>query len=286
MTTSVGQTIVATAAALWLPCAAAAEQAPPPRKWSILEESLGMSFNRLGLQNQLGWRWGRSLGQSPRLLFADAHLAGGVEHTLTPSYTRLGAWVEVAPLSIFAVRAGAEPGLYFGTFGSLMSFASYDEDFSDAARSARSADAHSGSALRLYVSPTLRMRVRSYGFQVGATLERWSSNTGPFFYEPSRDTLLRASGDRLLLVSAVLVHERRTQGRGLRYGLSYDLTDVLDAPANRSQKVGIVVARQLAGRPLGLPSPSLGARVGYYLDDATRKGQLTAAVGCSFERGR
>jgi len=282
------RSIVMAGAALTLPCGAAAQVAAPPRPWSTVEESLGASFNRLGLQNQLGIVWGRPLVRSADPLLADAHLAAGFTHTLTPSYTRLGAWVEIAPLSVFVLRAGAEPSLYFGTFGSLMSFSAYDDDFSDRTRDARSGDAYPGSAVRLHVTPSVRMRLGSFALASSAALEWWASNvSGPFFYEPARDTLLKAAGDRLLLVSTVLVRERRTKSGGiLRYGASHDLTEVPDAPGNRSQKVGLIVARRLASRRLGLPSPWIGARVGYYLDDPSRKGQLTAAIGISMERGR
>jgi hypothetical protein len=86
-------------------------------------------------------------------------------------------------------------------------------------------------------------------------------------------------------VSTVLVRQV-PQGRGgrLSYGVSYELTDVPAAPGNRSQKAGVVVARRFAQRRLGLPSPSLGLRVAYYIDDPYRQGQLTASLGVSVER--
>ncbi|HXK10109.1 MAG TPA: hypothetical protein VMT70_10720 [Vicinamibacteria bacterium] len=288
MGSSVTRSVLATWAVLALPCAASAGETPSARPWSSLEESLGASFNRLGLQNQLELSWGQPLTESRNALLADAHLGAGFTHTLTPSYTRLGAWVEAAPLSILVVRAGAEPSYYFGTFGSLMSFGSYDDDFSDRAREARASDARPGSAVRFHVSPTVRMRLGSFAVASSAALEWWASTAaGPLFYEPARDTLLKAAGDRLLLVSSVLVRERRTKGGGtIRFGLSHDLTYVMDAPGNRCQKLGLVFARRLAGRHLGLPSPWLGAGVGYYLDDPTRKGQVTAGVGLSMERSR
>ena len=92
----------------------------------VTEESVGASYNRLGLQHVFGVRWTRPLIRSRRPLLEGAHVSGGLSHTLTPSYMRVGAWAEVAPLSVLDVRAGLEPGAYFGTFGSLMSYGSYD----------------------------------------------------------------------------------------------------------------------------------------------------------------
>jgi hypothetical protein len=112
-----------------------------------------------------------------------------------------------------------------------------------------------------------------------------SSATGPFFYEPSQDTLLRAAGDRLVAASTALVRQvPLKRGGALTYGMGYELTVVPGAPGNRSQRLGVVFARRLSGRHLGLASPSLGMRVAYYLDDPSRGGQLAAALGVSVER--
>jgi hypothetical protein len=254
------------------------------RARSVSEESLGASINRLGLQHVLGVRWTRPLYSSRNPLLADAHVAGGFAHTLTPSYMRAGAWVEAAPLSILGLGAGLEPGAYFGTFGSLAAYPRYDSRVGSAA----GAPCGPGSGGRLYLSPAVKLRLGQLALASSAALEWWwSSSPGPFYYEPSRDTLLRSSGDRLLTVSAVLVRQvAQRAGGSLTYGVSYDLSEVPAAPANRSQRLGIVVARRLTSQHRGLQSPTVGLRVGYYLDDPERKGQLTIAAGVSVERDR
>lgn len=262
----------------------AATETAPVRWRSVTEESLGASYNTLGLQHVLGVRWTRPLVDSASPLLAHTHLSGGVTHTLTPSYMRAGAWAELMPLSVFGVRAGIEPGAYFGTFGSLRSHRSYDTCFeSDCGTVARP-----GSGGRLYVSPSLRLRLGAFAMASTATMEQWwSSAAGPYYYEPSRDTLLRSAGDRLLTVSTVFVRQApRQDGSLLTYGVSHDLTEVWAAPGNRSQRLGVVVSRRLAVKQLGLPSPTVGLRVGYYLQHPERQGQLTATLGISVERGR
>lgn len=262
---------------------ATTEEIAPGRSVRIVDESLGASYNPLGLQHVLGVRWTRPLFRTSSPLLQDAHLAGGLTHTLTPSYTRVGAWLEVAPMSVLSVRTGIEPGIYFGTFKSLKSYESYDSCLASGCGGARRA----GSGARLSVSPTVRLRLGAFAAASAASVEWWwSSAAGPFFYEPSRDTLLRSSGDRLLTVSTVLVRQVPRGGGELTYGVSHDVTEVFAAPANRSQRVGVVVARRLASRRLGLQSPTIGLRVGYYLGDPQRKGQLTAALGVSVERRR
>ena len=90
---------------------------------------LGASFNNPGLQNTLDVAWAKPLSTSANPLFADARVAAGVVSVTTPTMTRAGGWVEYAPLSIVAVRAGVEPIFYFGSFTSLMPFPAYDATF-------------------------------------------------------------------------------------------------------------------------------------------------------------
>ncbi len=265
-----------------------AEEAPSKGSAPLLDESLGFSVNKLGLRHTLDLSWRRSLNTSPNPFLRDAHLSVGLSHILTPSYTRLGAWVELAPLSILEVRAGAEPGAYFGTFGSLMSFASYGAPFDDASRDARKGDARAGTGSRLYVSPTFKMKVRALVVASSADFEWWrSSANGPLYYEPSRDTLLKVAGDSMVATSTVLLRQHDLVGRGtLSYGLIHNLTYVFDAHENRSQQIGVVVIRQFGPRRFGLHAPRVGGRVSYYLSDPSRKGQLTAAAGVSISLAR
>ncbi len=260
------------------------EEIAPRRSGSFAEESLGASYNQLGLQHVLGVRWTRALFDARSPWLADAHVSGGFAHTLTPSYMRVGAWLEAAPLSILSVRAGIEPGAYFGTFGSLRSHGSYDSGLGNG----HGTTPGPGNGGRCSLAPTAKLRLGAFAMASTATMEWWwSSAAGPFYYEPSRDTLLRSSGDRLLTVSTVLVRQVPLRHGGqLTYGVSHDVTEVPAAPRNRSQRLGVVVARRLASTRLGLQSPTIGLRVGYYLEHPQRQGQLTAALGVSIERRR
>jgi hypothetical protein len=121
-----------------------------------------------------------------------------------------------------------------------------------------------------------------------AGFERWTSSAeGPLYYEPSRDTLLRVGGERLLTTSTVLLRRRDLRSGGaLSYGVGQHLTYVFDAPAIRSQRIGVIAVRQFAARRFGLHAPKIGGYVSYYLSDPSRKRQLTAAMGVSMERSR
>jgi hypothetical protein len=255
-----------------------------------IQESLGASVNNLGLQSvvDISWRW--RLSSSPSVLRRDAHFTLGVSHALTPSYTRLGGWAELSPLSILDVRVGLEPSAYFGTFHSLMSFDRYTDAFDNDSRDARPGKSGFGTTGRAYVSPTLKIKAGALVAAASADFEWWrSSVSGPFFYEPGRDILLRSSGDGLLATQALLLRQHQTSAGGaLAVGLIHNLTYVYDAPENKVQRLGVVAIRQFAGRRFGLREPRIVGYLSYYLNDRSKKGQVGAALGISFTlvRGR
>ncbi len=261
-----------------------AEEASTPAKRE-LRESLSFSVNNLGLQNALELRWNWRLTDSERPLKRDAHFSTGLSHIVTPAYTRLGAWVELAPLSILQVRVGAEPGYYFGSFDSLMSYDGYGEAFDRRVRAARHGQSAAGFASRVYVSPTLKLRVGRFVAAASADFEWWKSNAaGPVFYEPLRDTLLKVSGDRLLATQSVLLRETHTaRGGKLSYGLIHQFTTVPAAPLNKSQRIGVLAIREYAGKRFGLDHPRLLGHVSYYLDDRSKQRQISAAIALSFK---
>lgn len=252
---------------------AADAEPPPPKTERLLRDTVALSVNNIGLQNALDLSWTRPITTSSNPLLREAHVSAGVTNIVTPSHVRLGVWAEMAPLSVFDVRIGAEPAAYYGTFGSLMSFSSYSDDFSGDARKAREHQAAAGAAGRLYASPALRARAGAIVFLASADFEWWwSSAPGPLFYEPARDTLLSVSGGRMLSVSGLALYGR---ARTFRPGLSYGLTSVPGAPANRIQKVGGVFVRGLGH---GEERRRLAANVFYYLSDPSKRHQMGATL--------
>ena len=186
-------------------------------------------MNPIGLQDQLaiGWRWALS-GSTNRLL-ADAHFSAGVSNTFSPAYDRLELWAEISPLSVLDIKAGIEPVFYFGTFGHLVDFPSYDVDFGKAARDAAKERAVSRTGVRYHVSPTFKIKLGRFLARTGAEIEWWRVDApGEFFYEPMRDTLLRSDGDSALILSTQVFYEL-AHGPGKRQilaGLFHDRISV------------------------------------------------------------
>lgn len=246
---------------------------------------LGASINNAGLQNTLGVSWTRGLFSSDHPLLKDAHMAVGITNAVTPAQARLGGWVEFSPASILDLRAGFEPTAYFGTFNSLQSFDSYADPFDKDARDLRGA-ARAGTGMRTYVGGTLKLKAGPFVAATSSDLEAWrSSASGPMFYEPTRDTLLKSGGDALMNSTSVLMYQRQLGSGTASAGIIHNLTDVFDAPAgNRIQKLGVIGVREFSGRRFHLPNARFTAVVSKYLEDPSKKGQWTAAMAIGFRR--
>ena len=266
-----------------VPGFAAEDDHPPQAITRAWHDTLGTSVNNSGLENRLELAWNRKLSPATDPLHKDAHVAFGLSHSLTPAYTRLGAWAEVAPLSVFTLRLGVEPSLYFGTFSSFMSFAHYTDAFDVSSRKART-DTASGTAGRVYVSPTLRFKLGPVAAMSSADLEWWRSGVaGPLFFEPGRDTLIDAKHGRLVNMNSLLVVQHALGNGTLSVGATHKLLNVHGARVNRVQEVGAIVAREITGRRFGLTHPTFIAILRYYLDDPSKRHEPAATLAVSFD---
>ena len=243
---------------------------------------LGGAVNNAGAQLSFDLSHRRPLFRSRHPLLSEAHVGVGGSTAFTPAHLRAGVWVEVAPVSVFVLRVGAEPAYYFGTFDSLASFDSRRDAFDPDSLRERGGAA-SGTALRLYLTPTLRLRAGRFIGLADANVEWWSSNAaGPFFYEPTRDTLLDVSGDRLTTVSSAVLYEHPLAAGRITTGVTHSRLRVRRGSLNQIQRVGVVVARQFEGTFLSLDRPSITISASRYIDDPSKEGEWTASIAIGF----
>jgi hypothetical protein len=247
---------------------------------------VGASINNAGLQNTLDVSWTRPTSRSHHPLLAGAHIATGLTNAITPSQAKLGGWIEYSPLSILDLRAGIDPSVYFGTFDSLMGLASYEAPFDPKSRKALGG-ATTGVSARAYLAPVLKFKAGPIVASTGAEFEWWrSSADGEFFYEPTRDTVLKSAGDQLITTTSVLMYQWTTGASSLSVGALHTLARVSDAPGNNIQKLGVLAVKQFGAAHYGLPQPRLTVLVARYLDDPSKEGQWTAAIAVGFRKGR
>jgi len=130
---------------------------PAPASVTDLRGQLGASINNAGAQLSFDLSRRRSLSRSRHPLLSEAHVGVGGSAAFTPAHLRAGVWLEAAPVSVFVLRVGAEPAYYFGTFDSLASVGSRRDAFDTDSRRERGGT-ESGTAVRVYVTPSLRLR--------------------------------------------------------------------------------------------------------------------------------
>ena len=258
----------------------------PPGAHREVRGQIGASINNAGLQNTVDvlWTWPTSRSNHP--LLSGAHISTGITNVLTPTQTKLGGWIEYSPLSILDLRAGIDPSAYFGSFDSLMGFASYAEPFDPDAREARGG-AKAGTATRAYLSPTLKFKAGPIVGAAGAEFEWWrSSADAAFFYEPTRDTLLKSGGDRMMTTTSVLMYQWTTGQGALSIGGIHTSAQVFDAADNRIQRLGLIGIKEFGTTRFRLPHPRVTMVVARYLDDPSKRDQWTAALAIGFRTGR
>jgi len=202
----------------------------------------------------------------------------GSQAVVSPSFARLGFWAQYAPLSILTLRIGAEPSQFFGTFDSIMTFDRQDAAFDNDTRRERGGAA-AGRMLRLYATPTVRIRAWRIVALASADIERWySSAPGPWFFEPVRDTLLEPNGSDVAVSRAVVMYEHVTAA-GTRLGLGglHTLQEVDRRALNKVQRAGAIGTLQSDGRWRFLNRPTMTVTVARYLDDPSKDGGIYAA---------
>jgi hypothetical protein len=280
--------VIGTVLALWaeLAWAQPANEATPTGVTRQIRGQVGASVNNAGMQNTLDVSWTWPASRSTHPLLSGAHIATGITSAITPTQAKLGGWIEYSPLSILDLRAGFDPAMYFGTFDSLMGFLSYAEPFHPDYRHSRGG-AKAGASTRTYLSPTLKFKAGPMVGSASADFEWWRSNAGePFFYEPTRDTLLRSGGDQMLTTTSVLMYQRASGAGSFSIGGLHTLARVADAPENRIQKVGAIAIKEFAASHFGLSHPRLTFVLARYLEDPNKQDEWTAAIAIGFRTGR
>jgi hypothetical protein len=261
-----------------IPSVGSAEPVPNSPVTTELRTQFSTSYNNPGLQQSIEWSKRRLTRPGTGPMTAEAHISFGSQAVVSPSFARLGVWAQYAPLSILTLRAGAEPTQFFGTFDSLMSFARQDAAFDNDTRRERGGAAP-GRALRVYATPTVRVRARRVVAMVSGDFERWySSAPGPWFYEPMRDTLLESNGSDVAASRAVVMYEHVTAA-GTRLGLGglHTLQEVDSRALNKVQRAGAIGTLQSDGSWRFLNRPAMTLIVARYLDDPSKDGGIFVA---------
>jgi hypothetical protein len=251
-----------------------------------IRNTSGFSVNLIGLQNSFDMNWSKPLFDTENILLSNAHISVGLNNSTSPAYTRVGAWVEIAPTSLFDLRFGVEPSVYFGNFSTIINFVDYASPFSEAAIEAIDDQSAPGVAGRIYFEPTFHIKAPvGPGNVIAAAyadFELWklfsTEAAANFFYESQRDTLVQSSGDLVVPGANVLLYEYNldeAKGRKIIAGLNHEYLVIPGGDNdNTRQTLGLLVVANLAKRMGSLYKPTVIFKVHNYLQDRADLGKL------------
>lgn len=110
----------------------------PPQHQLFVRSTAVLRVNPLGLISDTQLSFRRLMyRRDDTMVLRDNFVGAGIAPQFSPAFARLGALVEVQPLSMLRLWASFEVVGYFGTFGLFQSFDSPHADFRDSTISAR-----------------------------------------------------------------------------------------------------------------------------------------------------
>lgn len=232
-----------------------AEWSPAP-EWRLqYSNSTFARVNPLGFIDvfRLGVR--RRLSASDHLLLKDTSAFAGLSVIATPAFARIGGTVEVQPLSVLRVFAGADAGGWFGTFDQVASFADptarYDDrtlaDLGAAGRTAATtgSSAWGGATLLAAAGPLV---VRSTTQVIRYDLDLPGGDVA--FYDQYWDRLAPDGGTQLLQDNDLLVLAGKARV-GARHTFSDDLVAAPGDGGLAHHRVGPLLAWQFSDKTRG-----------------------------------
>jgi hypothetical protein len=252
----------------------------------ILLEGVGGRINPLGLENQLHVGPSIELYPSARPVLRDNFLYFGLAPKLSPSRSRMGVEAELQPVSIFNLRVVAELVSYFGVIGSLQSFGSPLDAFSDTAidRGDKAGRAYHTNGAHLAIQPTLQVKFGPIAIVDRLSIDWFAMNlhdNDRVFYDGGFDTLISRDGWVIQNDIDVVYLTRFRLVAGLRYTVMQPLYRPSDyrpdenpsINPNRMQRLGPLLAYTVFEKPRHrIRNLTIGLVVGWYLEQRWRTG--------------
>ena len=267
--------------------AALAETAPeagvPAIARIVLTNQTYLRINPLGLGNQtrIGYQRGLYTGNNP--LTQDNFWHVGINLRVTPALVRGSAVLEAQPLTVLNLRATGGYSGYFGTFNSLQSRASAQDDLSDAAMAA-----HKGGPLGSYATSGWHVELEpTLQFAWGPAFIRDKAMWG-WYHAALRpgdrvlyDALLDvpvANGGWVFANDLDLLYRHSLSTARFAIGVRHSVvqpfypSEASQEAANAQQRLGILVAYTLFdNQDAGFIRPTLVVNVGRYLSHRYRE---------------
>lgn len=246
-------------------------QVDPQPEFSLAYTNLTAArINPLGLLNFTTVSGRLRLFESESDAFKQNYVGFGLVSGLSPAFGRIGALVEVQPMSILRLYAQYEFVGYFGTFDLTSSYPTASADFSDSNIEARAADAateaYASTGSLLTLGATLQLKVGPIAVRSLFRTMRADTNLRDgdrVFYDQVYDLLVPDRG-WILLNDVDVLGVFNINDHGLAIGARYTYSrafyrdehflpgeDRSLAPNTDVQRLGLLAAWTLSRNPLG-----------------------------------
>lgn len=256
---------------------------PPPLHQIRFRSLTAVQYNPLGAQTDFFLGYRLRLFSNSALALQQNFFGAAAIVRINPAFTRLGACVELQPLTVLTLRVMFEERLYFGSFDMMQSFAGpleeYDEDTLKARGEAGLSNATTGHQLTLQA--TLRAKVGPLVILDDLNMIYFHMDARPgdkVFYVNLLDTVAPTPGWVLVNNAHLLVLTKYRFIFGLRYTLVHALYPDewlagAEDPNTPNHRVGPMLAYTFASTKSWFQQPSLILILNWWLGSRYRSGQ-------------
>lgn len=248
-----------------------------PKKHSVNYRNLtALRLNPLGLVNASALNYQYLLYESTNPLFQTNYAGLTFQPLLSPAYVRIGAGVELQPLSVLRVSALYEQIKFFGNFNFLQSYPTTDANWSDTAQEESADQAYAASGAQLSLGVLLQAKIKNVAVRSNMKFMNFDMelNAGDIsWYDPMLDVLIPGQGWGYTNdIDVIYVTDM-----GLVMGLRDTVTTMWfdgEDPNPISHRVGPLVSYQILTAPgQKVDSVSSFLVVNWYLSHRFRTGE-------------
>lgn len=250
---------------------------PAPRDRLWYSNATYVRLNPLGLVNQHRVGWRRRLSTADHLLLKDTYAFVAGAATVTPAWTRVGAYAEVLPLAVLRLFGEVTAVGYYGTFDQVLAFDDPAARYSDQTIEALGGNAAPAAGWTLTLGGTVRAAAGPIAARSTFQGQRIALGLGEgvSFYEQLSDRL-PLDGGWVLMNDADLLYVQNKLRLGVRHSFSDNLdgSEGTDA-ATAYHRVGPLFAWQFADHAPGkrFNQPTLFVIAQWWLQHPYRAGQ-------------
>lgn len=253
------------------------------RQKLVLHQLAGVQYNPWGVENTMRFGYCIPLIERPHILFDYTHLEIGIVDILSPLYNHIGAYFQIAPISLLQFRVEAmhighwtfffDRSGYFGREG-------YDDDYRNNALPAEEAGNAIGWNVNLVTTLQARVAIGPVAIVLSDILniEYWSLGPEEFYVNLKRDVIL-ARSDWVLANEAILCLEIPVRSLfSIRVGAFDTLRFVLEAGTISNITGGMLMFNFPVSRSGVVRNLTPFVRVGAYTNHPFRQGEVSAQL--------